>query len=108
MTSVVPSCIARWTPSERPGLQHDLNALGEILHACVHTGASVSFVLPFLVADATAFWRDQVLPSVFEGSRRVLLARLDGKIAGTVQLDFATPPNQPHRAEVKKLLVHPD
>ena len=58
--------------------------------------------------DATAFWRDQVLPSVLTGTRRVLVARLNSRIVGTVQLDLAMPPNQPHRAEVKKLLVHPD
>jgi GNAT superfamily N-acetyltransferase len=38
----------------------------------------------------------------------VLVARLDGRIVGTVQLDPAWAPNQPHRAEVLKLLVHPD
>ena len=37
----------------------------------------------------------------------MILARLGVHIVGTVQLDLATPPNQPHRAEVKKLLVHP-
>lgn len=82
--------------------------LGKVLHACVQSGASVSFVLPFSHDDATAFWRDQVLPAVLDGSRNVLLARLDEQIVGTVQLDLATPPNQPHRAEVKKLLVHPE
>jgi ribosomal protein S18 acetylase RimI-like enzyme len=39
---------------------------------------------------------------------RVLIARLGRKIVGTVQLDYAIPPNQPHRAEIRKLLVHPD
>lgn len=82
--------------------------LGGVLHACVHAGGSVSFILPFSRDDARAFWQDQVLPGVNDGSRRVLVARLAGKIVGTVQLDLATPPNQPHRAEVKKLLVHPD
>ncbi len=37
-----------------------------------------------------------------------MVARKDGRIAGSVQLDYDTPPNQPHRAEVRKLLVHPD
>ena len=81
--------------------------LGGVLQACVHAGASVSFVLPFSHDDARAFWRDEVLPAVNAGNRRVLLARLDGQIVATVQIDLATPPNQPHRAEVKKLLVHP-
>ena len=38
----------------------------------------------------------------------MLLARWDGKVVGTVQMDLATPPNQPHRASVEKVLVHPD
>ena len=95
-----------WDPG--PGVTDDLEMLGCVLHACVHAGASVSFVLPFSREEARAFWLDQVLPAVTAGSRRVLLARLAGQIIGTVQLDLATPPNQPHRAEVKKLLVRPD
>jgi len=86
----------------------DIERLAEVLHAAVHAGASVSFVVPFSLTDSRAFWRDRVLPHIAAGTRRVLIARLDGKIAGTVQLDLATPPNQRHRAEVLKLLVHPD
>ena len=41
-------------------------------------------------------------------TRRILVARQNGRIVGTVQLDLDTPPNQPHRAEVTKLLVHPE
>jgi len=99
--------LERWSP-QPAGVNADLEMLGGVLHACVHAGASVSFVLPFSVDDAHAFWRDQVLPAVHAGSRCVVLARLGGKIVGTVLLDLATPPNQPHRAEVKKLLVHPE
>lgn len=85
----------------------DLDALADVLHAAVHGGAGVSFVVPFAVAEARRFWVDRVLPSVRDGSKRVLVARLDGRIVGTVQLDFPWPPNQPHRADVGKLLVHP-
>jgi GNAT superfamily N-acetyltransferase len=73
----------------------------------VHGGAGVSFVVPFAIADARRFWAERVLPAVRDRSRRVLVARVDGRIAGTVQLDFPWPPNQPHRADVGKLLVHP-
>jgi GNAT superfamily N-acetyltransferase len=107
MASRVPVCIERWNPDAR-SIDNDLEMLGGVLHACVHAGASVSFVLPFSHTDAKAFWQHQVLPSVHAGTRRVLLARMAGRIVGTVQLDLAMPPNQPHRAEVKKLLVHPD
>ena len=85
-----------------------LDQLGALLHACVHAGASVNFVLPFAPADAAAFWRDNTLPKVRDGARLLLIARVGGGIAGTVQLDTDTPPNQPHRAEVSKLLVHPE
>jgi ribosomal protein S18 acetylase RimI-like enzyme len=98
--------IHEWRPSAAS--DEGLDALAGLLHAAVHAGASVSFILPFSLDDARAFWRDQVVPRVAAGSRRVLIARLDGGIAGTVQLDLATPPNQAHRAEVLKLLVHPE
>ncbi len=64
--------------------------------------------MPFSLEDARAFWTDAVLPGVRARRRHVLVARLDGRIVGTVQLDPAWAPNQPHRAEVLKLLVHPE
>jgi GNAT superfamily N-acetyltransferase len=96
-----------WGPDEQT-LATDTRMLGDLLHDCVHTGAAVSFVLPFSRENATTFWRDKVLPAVKAGTCVVLVARREKKIVGTVQFDLATPPNQPHRAEVKKLLVHPD
>ena len=108
VTSADPIRIETWTTADPVGVKNDLEMLGAVLHACVHAGASVSFVLPFSHDEAKAFWSDQVLPAVTAGSRCVLLARAAGSIVGTVQLDLATPPNQPHRADVKKLLVHPD
>lgn len=82
--------------------------LGALLHACVHAGASIGFVLPFAAAEAEAYWRGKVLPRVADGCVVLMVARRDGRIVGSVQLDHDTPPNQPHRAEVRKLLVHPD
>jgi GNAT superfamily N-acetyltransferase len=99
--------ILRWQPDQE-SLERDVWALGTLLHDCVHTGAAVSFVLPFAHDEAAAFWRDKVFPTVAAGTCRVLIARNnEGRIAGTVQLDLAMPPNQPHRGEIKKLLVHP-
>ena len=89
------------------GLRHELAALTDILHACVHAGASVGFVLPFEPDQARAFWTDRVAPPLARGERRLLVARLGDQVIGTVQLDMATMPNQAHRAEVAKLLVHP-
>ncbi len=84
-----------------------LTELGALLQACVQAGASVGFVQPHAAADSAAFWRDAVLPAVRAGTRLLLVAQRDGALLGTVQLDTATPPNQRHRAEVAKLLVHP-
>ena len=84
-----------------------LGELGALLHACVHDGASIGFVLPHSAADSAAFWIDKVRPGVQAGSRVLLVARCGATIVGSVQLDHDTPPNQPHRAEVRKLLVHP-
>ena len=82
--------------------------LGALLHACVHDGASIGFVMPFTTDDSAAFWSKNVLSAVGRGTRVLLVAHKSGRIAGSVQLDYDTPPNQPHRAEARKLLVHPD
>jgi GNAT superfamily N-acetyltransferase len=101
--------IEEWRPDTSAAAQvaDDLDALAEVLHAVVHTGAGVSFVVPFSHEEARAFWVERVLPGVRVRTRRVLVARENGRIVGTVQIDCATPPNQAHRAEVLKLLVHP-
>ena len=91
----------------RPGVDADLDMLADVLHAVVHDGAGVSFIVPFTMAEARRFWVDKVLPGVREGTLHVLVARDAGRIVGTVQFELAWPPNQPHRAEVAKLLVHP-
>ncbi len=88
----------------------EIDMLAEILRAVVHAGAGVSFFTPFSIDDARAFWVDKVLAQVRDGTRRVLVARLDERsesIVGTVQLELEMPPNQQHRAAVAKLLVHP-
>lgn len=86
--------------------QH-MDALAEILHACVHDDASVGFVLPFEIADARRFFSDSVTPALATGKRILLVARSGGEIAGTGQLNIDTMPNQAHRADVIKVLVHP-
>jgi GNAT superfamily N-acetyltransferase len=82
-----------------------LQELAEVLVDCVAGGASVSFMSPFSPQQALAFFR-KVASSVAAGDTVLLAASLNGKIVGTVQLGLDTPPNQPHRAEVKKMLVH--
>ena len=82
-----------------------LDQLADVLVDCVEGGASVSFMSPFPHSAALAFFR-KVAASVVSNDTVLLAARLDGRIVGTVQLGLDTPPNQPHRADIKKLLVH--
>ncbi len=96
------------TPLSAAEAERAVPELGALLHACVLDGASIGFVLPFSLKEAEDFWRRHVLPDLFEGTRLLWVARADGRIAGSVQLGCATLPNQRHRADVNKLMVHPD
>lgn len=80
--------------------------LADILIACVEAGASVSFLPPLSRERATAFWH-RAATDVGAGKRVLLAAWRDGEMLGTGMLDLATPENQPHRAEIQKILVHP-
>jgi GNAT superfamily N-acetyltransferase len=82
-----------------------IGELSQVLLDCVEGGASVSFMLPMERATADGFWRD-VAAGVARGARTLLVAEDGGAIVGTVQLITDMPPNQPHRADVAKLLVH--
>jgi GNAT superfamily N-acetyltransferase len=83
----------------------DIEQLAEVLVDCVEGGASVSFMHPLSRAKAADFWR-RLAAEVADG-RRLLFAAFDADgIAGTVQLNFDLPENQPHRADVSKMLVH--
>jgi GNAT superfamily N-acetyltransferase len=82
-----------------------IGALADVLQDCVDGGASVSFMLPLTRERATAFWR-KVSDAVRAGQRALIVAEDDRGVCGTVQLIFDLPENQPHRAEVAKMLVH--
>jgi GNAT superfamily N-acetyltransferase len=80
--------------------------LATLLIDCVEGGASVSFMHPLSETDARAFWQ-RVADGVHRGERALLVAEDGaGTIVGTVQLMLDLPPNQPHRADVAKMLVH--
>jgi GNAT superfamily N-acetyltransferase len=102
--------IEEWRPdlATDAAVARDVDMLADVLHAVVHGGAGVSFIVPFSLDDARAFWTGAVVPGVIARRQRLLVARGDGRIVGTVQIEPAWAPNQPHRAEVLKLLVHPD
>lgn len=81
-----------------------LRELAGILVDCVEGGASVSFLSPFTQTEGEEFFR-KVIREVEVNERILLGAFLEGKLAGTVQVQLALPPNQPHRANISKLLV---
>jgi ribosomal protein S18 acetylase RimI-like enzyme len=89
-------------------LARRLPEFGALIEACVAAGASISFVLPFGRADGEAFFRDKVLPGLAAGTSSLVAALAAGQVVGCLVLDCDTPPNQPHRAELRKLMVHPD
>lgn len=78
--------------------------LAEVLLDCVEGGASVSFMASLTREEAETFFKT-VVDEVETGERILLAAFLDSKLVGTVQIILATPPNQPHRADVAKMLV---
>ena len=82
-----------------------LDGLAAILVDCVAGGASVSYLAPFSHEQARAAF-EAVAVEVEQGRRLLLGAFANGDLVGTVQLILALPPNQPHRAEIAKLLVH--
>jgi GNAT superfamily N-acetyltransferase len=88
----------------RPIRDVDLRDLAQLLVDAVESGASVSFLAPLLLADAEEWWRETI--SKAHPRAAFLVARDDQGIVGTVQFHPAWAPNQPHRAEVAKLLVH--
>ncbi|MCG7391403.1 GNAT family N-acetyltransferase [Microvirga sp. ACRRW] len=82
-----------------------IGALSDVLIDCVEGGASVSFMLPMTKDKADTFWMG-VADGVAAGERILLVAEADGGIVGTVQVVLKQPENQPHRADVSKMLVH--
>ena len=82
-----------------------VEGLADLLIDCIDGGASVSFMHPLAPETARAFWR-RVAAAVETGERALLVAEDDAGIVGTVQLILDQPENQPHRADVAKMLVH--
>ncbi len=85
---------------------HNRAGLAEILRATVASGGAVGFMDPLGEAEALTFW-DRHAARLDAGSLTLFVAMEDGAVAGTVSLDCGLPPNQPHRGDVCKMMVHP-
>jgi GNAT superfamily N-acetyltransferase len=94
--------IRRLDATELPA---QLDGLAAVLADCVAGGASVSYLAPFSHEQARAEF-EAMAAEAEKGRRLILAAFADGQLVGTVQVILALPPNQPHRAEIAKLLVH--
>lgn len=96
----------RWTLRRLDSpTETELEGLAALLTDCVAGGASVSFMHPLSHGRALAFWRD-VAEGVKQGERSLVVAEDEGGVCGTVQLILRQPENQPHRADLSKMLVH--
>src|SRR5262245_23740880 len=95
-----------WSPRRLQAVDDaQIDGLAEVLIDCVEGGASVSFMHPLSRDRAVAFWR-RVAQGVAAGERALLVAEDARGVCGTVQLVLDQPENQPHRAELSKMLVH--
>lgn len=79
--------------------------LCETLSDCINGGASLGFMLPFSPEDAASYWQE-IADAVAAGGIILAVAEHEGRIVGTVQVGLASKPNQPHRGDLMKLLVH--
>ncbi|MEK6371936.1 MAG: GNAT family N-acetyltransferase [Acidobacteriota bacterium] len=87
-----------------PVSENDIHGLALLLLDAVDSGASVSFLAPLTLDFAKDWWRDTI--SKADARAILLVARDQGGIVGTVQLHPAWAPNQRHRADIAKLLIH--
>jgi GNAT superfamily N-acetyltransferase len=108
----MPAALSAALPANPPAIRRLLSMtagqvqeLAALLLDCVEGGASVGFMHPLPVDKAQAFWA-RVADDVTAGRRALLVAEDGGGIVGTVQLVLEQPDNQPHRADLCKMLVH--
>ncbi len=95
-----------WSPRRLHSLDDaQIGELAGVLVDCVEGGASVGFMHPLTLDRALAFWR-RVARAVADGERALLVAEDARGVCGTVQLILDLPENQPHRADLAKMLVH--
>ena len=95
-----------YTALSAPEAHHALAELTDVLQSCVADGASVGFTDPEDETVITQFWQQRIA-SLTDGDSELFVARHHGRIVGTVILSRCAMPNGRHRAEISKLLVHP-
>ena len=86
--------------------QQHLGELTDVLQGCVADGASVGFIDAEDIEVMTRFWQQRIV-SITGGDSELLVARQQGRIVATVIINRSGMPNGRHRAEISKLLVHP-
>lgn len=86
-------------------VDNHIRELADLLIDCVEGGASVGFMSPLTIDRASAFWR-LVVDGVARDERALIIAEDSRGIVGTAQLVLNQPENQPHRADLSKMLVH--
>ncbi|WP_242218360.1 GNAT family N-acetyltransferase [Bacillus cereus group sp. BfR-BA-01380] len=84
-------------------LDEDIEELSELLKTVVDDGASMGFLPPLELEEATKYWQTVLAPEVI-----LFIAKINNKVAGSVQLHLITKPNGSHRAEIYKLMTHPN
>ncbi|SDY12158.1 Acetyltransferase (GNAT) family protein [Evansella caseinilytica] len=84
-------------------VEYCLDGLSELLSKVVNDGASIGFLPPINDSDAAAYWKSTLAPDVL-----LFAAKVNQQIAGSVQLHLCAKQNGRHRAEIAKLMVHPD
>lgn len=92
---------------QAPLLPADINQLSDLICDTVNAGAAISFMQPFTSEMGRDYWTTIVEPQLASSTNCLFVARQDGNIKGSVQLIVKLPPNQPHRSEIAKLMVHP-
>jgi acetyltransferase len=87
------------------GVERLLPDLADLLVDAVHGGASVGFLAPLSIDEASRYWQG-VADALAQGGRVMLVAEREGMLVGTIQLDLCQKANGVNRAEIQKLLVH--
>jgi ribosomal protein S18 acetylase RimI-like enzyme len=84
-------------------IEESIDELSELLIQVVEDGASIGFLPPLVSSDSTLYWHNVVAPDVI-----LFVATMNDIIVGSVQLHLCTKPNGTHRAEIAKLMTHPN